>query len=294
MSPFPFIMIFKIMASVFLFSFFSFIICSCKPRSHHDQESVKLKAYRLIDAGHPLDAILYLENALESDPNNREYKFILASAYADRSGIKIQNLVPLVNEVVQMTKTENEDSNLKNEKNKIERIDLIAKLFSNILKKYSLAFHILATIPTVKTNEIIYLKHAIRLLEELLNEEKTQNIALYKAVLETIIFKYNLSSYMNDDDFSFLTKKCQIDINKTFEFIDMFSESLTHIYQDLAIARPLQKDNYEKATEDMKEKTNIIKSFLISIETQDAITLENLKKIALQNQYGNLLLCEQN
>lgn len=267
------------------------ISVGCTPRKFSQSESDKIKAYRLIDSGHPMDAILFLEQKLTKDKSNRELKFILASAYADQAGIKIHNLIPLINQVSQITKSSRDEKPAKTEISDQDKINLKARVFSNHLRKYSVAFQVFAAIPTITDSNIVYLKHAVRLLEELLNTEATQNIALYKAILDTVLFKYNLMDYMHDDDFTLVQKNCQIDTEKTFTFIELISENLASIFEDLSFARPKQKLEYTKSMLEVKEDANFIKSFIVSMEANNLVLAESLKDSALKNQLGKLLSC---
>jgi hypothetical protein len=69
--------------------------CARRPAREHDPV---LQAYRLIDEQRTDEAIELLEGKLAEDPDNADYKVVLASAYAHKGGIKIQKLVPLINQ----------------------------------------------------------------------------------------------------------------------------------------------------------------------------------------------------
>jgi hypothetical protein len=151
-----------------------------------------MQAYRLIDTARTDEAIALLEKNLETQPEDDELRLTLASAYARKAGFRIQTLIPVF-----LAVKSSADAFQAEEKNRKavpsgEEESSIRSASTVFLQAKGLAEGF-AYLPSIEENVIVYLDHAIHILEEV--KKPSQSLALYRGVLRTLKLKFVMARY---------------------------------------------------------------------------------------------------
>lgn len=291
-------------------------VCSfvtCKKKSNPPKEEVVVKAYRLIDEQRTSEAIDLLEEELKigSTANIREIKFVLASAYAHKAGIKIQVLVPAVTQLYKLQNASKKKKSIQNQattatnayvnpNENLSRkpVNKIAVTLSAIFNQISATLETYAAIPTVNETQIDFLKHSIELIYSI-GEPLTQEQALYRAVLEIILFKHiieeGLLTASANIDFEIIEdKNCVINVKKLNDSIVPLAHLLIDIFNDMVLANPKHAESLTKSS---AEITNYLTELTLAsgtINVMDDVTSSFLKRSAFELGLGKMIKCNEN
>lgn len=220
--------------------------CARKNSADH-RESVKLKAYRLIDEQRTDEAIALLESELKGSPGNYEYTTILASAYAHKAGVKIQNLMPVIARASSIKGFKPPDSTPHN-RTQSELVNEAAMKMVFVLSQSANALGVYSTIPMVPDRMIVYLEYAVSLLGKL-GERLQPEDALYKAVLGVVLFKHSLASDFIGQLSGPPTKSqdtCRVDFVAFKEASEKAAKILIDVLHDIGTADPRQADEMRR------------------------------------------------
>lgn len=276
-------------------------ITACSDRNKNNSNLV-VEAYRLIDKDRTDEAISLLEGELSEDPNNYQYKVVLASAYAHKGGVRVQKFVSLVNQSTNLKqikqRLKSKDTKKIVELNEIEkashRISKFALKVADLLILTSVFFEIYIAIPTITDEQVIYLKHAIDLLSSLDPNLKSED-ALYRAVLRIILFKHifneNLiGEFMPPEEKT--PQSCKLDLVIVNDAMVEMGKTLIGILDDLTIAHPKKSDSYKELSNDIANK---VSDFTVAVSTASFIDEASelfMKQLAIQNGLGKLIRCQ--
>jgi len=294
------------------------IFSGCKKNNQPKEDSI-VKAYRLIDQQRTNEAIDLLESDLKTDPNNNEMKFVLASAYAHKAGIKIQKLVPIITQLEKFRGFKNKKANVKkefdynqldqNKKNIVNKensissstqinssgekqINKLAITASNFFGRMSSILETYAAIPSVSTYQVEFIKHAISLINSI-GTQVNQEQALYRALLEVILFKYLMDEIVTDEtiDTSIIeNQRCIINQDKLNESITLLGNLVIDINKDMALANPKHAEHLVKMNKDINQQ---ITQFPTSLNSMDNASASIMKRMAIENGLGKLIKCTE-
>lgn len=269
---------------------FSFL-AACAPEKREHTESKKVEAYRLIDEQRTDEAVELLEDSLRKDPENAEYKVVLASAYAHKSGFRIQALIPAVakaksfkQEDTQLVKTITKAK----EGGRAAAIMQLARVF-NQFSEFLKIYHILPELQN--ETQKIYLQHAVDLLSSLGKDLKPED-ALYKAVLEVLLLKHELSDqlvgeFSAEADYD----KCALNLSGINATLIRLAKLLIDIYYDIGVAMPDQAPKMKALAASASDAVSGFSIAITSVTALDEAVNVFLKQNAVQNGFGKIIKC---
>lgn len=243
----------------------------------------------MIDAQQPDEAIRLLERALRDEPRNREYKVVLASAYAHRAGFKVQKLVPILKKAQDFQKLQGETS-AGTEARNVKPLAFDAK---SLISKAGALSEVFSSIPAVQVEQIPDLTHAIDLLGEL-GPEMLPADAVYRVVLEVILFKHYLVEKLLGDSPAKTNQEleaCFIDSETFVETFQILSNLLLSIYSDLSIAHPSQSETMQRLSNETTDSVAAALKTTNSISTLDKNSLMFLKFTIIKAGFGKVIQC---
>jgi hypothetical protein len=278
-----------------LFILIGISLVGCADRKQDHRDDTVLNAYRLIDEKRDDEAIELLENALAKDPANYDYKAVLASAYAHKAGIKIQNLVPAVQKSSQLKKL-NENAKAMSGETIGAKVDSGALVIASMLGKFSGVLETYAAVPTVDKNQSTYLIHAIYLLNSLGNRIKPEDV-IYRAVLEIVLFKYYLAEGFIGEFVEPKTKdevSCRIDLGNVNDAIIKIGKLLIDIFNDVGFVNPKQAEDMKRLAGDTSDSISRLTIATTTVTVVDEAANIFLKQTAIQNGFGKIIKCGGN
>lgn len=280
--------------TLLLLSFMSFVLCAACGKRAQNKDNPVLTAYRLIDEQRTDEAVSLLENELSKDPENTEYKSVLASAYAHKSGIKIQRLVPAIIQSEKVNKLNRKISQLNKEANLGQKVKSIAVDMSALLYKFAGFFDTYENIPVVSAGEAMYLHHAVQLLNEIGDKIKPED-AVYRAVLQTILMKHliseNLLGEFEEQDF-IVENKCQLNLGNMNDTLIKLGKLLIDIFNDIAIASPKQAKDMKIQAQKTGEAVTNLTMATTSLIVLDEVSTVFLRQTILNNGFGKIVKCD--
>lgn len=275
-----------------LIAFISLMSFGCDKQDRHNEDSV-LRAYQLIDEQRTDEAIELLETELNKNPNSNEYKSVLASAYAHKAGIKIQKLVPVINQADCLNKLKEKSSEVDKKESFSNRLNKMAIDASSLFVKLSNVMEAYASVPVLTADQATYLRHAIYLLTSI-GKGLTQDDVLYRAVLEIILFKYILSENLIGEFTESVVvdeAKCRIDIGNLNETLINLGKLLIDIYNDLGFVDPKRADDMRKLSEETSDTVSNLTIATTTIAVLDEASTMFLKQAIIQQGFGKIIKC---
>lgn len=269
---------------------------ACAPKKSNQHEDFVLQSYRLIDEQRTSEAIALLERELINDPGNYSYKIVLASAYAHKAGFKIQKLVPTIMQIDKLNKSTEKKENVQKEtsqKSKDNGANNTTLQIAALFSKISGALEAYSSIPVINRDESTYLVHAIRILNDLAGELKPED-AVYKAILEVVLFKHILAEDLLGEFAPPSTKgeaNCRVDLETVNGTVINLGKLLIDIYTDLGFSNPSQA---QKMTSIANETAEAVSDITLGITTMSIIDEASnvlLKQSAIQNGFGKIVKC---
>ena len=252
-----------------------------------------LEAYRLIDDQRTDEAIQLLETSLVADPSKSEYKVVLASAYAHKAGIKIQKLVPMLTQSDKIKKLNDQSLDASLDDSVSGKVNSGALNIARLLTKFSGFFEAYALVPTVTKNQAVYLTHAIYLLNDVGNDLKPEDV-LYRAVLETVLFKYFLAEGFIGELIEPKAKdqvSCRLDLGNVNDSIVKMGKLLIDICNDIGYVNPKQAVDMKKIAEQVSESVTNLTIATTAVTAADEAANIFLKQVAIQNGFGKIIKC---
>lgn len=263
-------------------------------RSHETQkQDVVLESYRLIDSQRTDEAIELLEDALKNDPENYDYQATLASAYAHKSGIKIQRLIPAVNQISKTKLDSDLINQIESNSPLISKIDKNILVFIGSISKISRYLQIFDSLPTIEKNQKIYLEQAIGKLNDLGGRIKPED-AIYRAALEIILFKHIFNEELLGQPLAVSEKEtdtCHVDLLKLNSTVSSLGKLLIDIFGDIGFANPNQAESMKKLAEQTSQSILNISNTITTVTAIDEASNLFLKQSLIQSSFGKILKC---
>lgn len=268
----------------------------CGTKNESQQNDTVLKAYRLIDEQRTDEAIELLESSLTQDPSNSEYKAVLASAYAHKAGIKIQKLVPVINQSDKLKKMNDKIPEIGSNQSTTEKVNAGALNIAMLLTRFAGFFEAYASVPLVDKNQATYLTHAIYLLNDIGAQIKQEDV-LYRAVLEIVLFKHILAEGLIGEFIAPQTKDeqtCRIDLGNVNDTVVKLGKLMIDIYNDIGFANPKQAGDMKKMAEQTSDSVSNITIATTTVTVLDEAATIFLRQAAIQNGFGKIIKCGGN
>lgn len=250
---------------VLLFSLLALV--SCQNKADQESEDVQLqRATRNIDKGEYNDAIQSLQT-LKTKSTNPKVVMTLASAYAGRAGIKVDQYWGFVVGYESLLPEFADSDKVKSQKYAISS-QWIAKIpseqdrksaeeLNKILVQMDGILARIERIPYVAREHREDLHTAVSELSEL----KTQGSALYKAILEVILLKSAIEDTRTI--FESLRQKgsnCERSGQELLTWVKYSWQLLTQIFEDVAVAYPSKKESIEKVASPIRPAASLLSS----------------------------------
>jgi tetratricopeptide (TPR) repeat protein len=264
--------------------------CARKNKS----EDTVLRAYRLIDAQRTDEAIELLEQKLNEDPKNYDYKVVLASAYAHKGGFKVQKLVQAVSQIKGIGDLAAPKKHPEKGDSVTVRVDLAAEQLAFIFSQVNGFLSTYRSVPSITNEDAVYLVHAIYLYSEL-NERIKPEDSLYRAALEIILFKHVLAedfigNFVEPKDK--LTSACKLNIASINDNIVKVGKLLIDIFSDLAASNPDTAEQMRKSAAQTGEVVTDLTLTTTSLVAFDEASNVFLKQAVIQNGFGKIIKCD--
>lgn len=261
---------------------------ACSNKGRPKGTDVVSRAYQMIDAQQPNEAIHLLEKSLRDEPQNRDYKAVLASAYAHRAGFKVQKLVPILKKAQDFQRLQGENS--AGDPQNLKPLALDAK---SLISKAGALHEVFSSIPAIEVQQVPDLSHAIDLLGDL-GPEMRPSDAIYRVVLQIILFKHYLVERLLGESPAKTNQElesCRIDSAGFVDSFQILSNLLLSVYADLSIAHPSQTATFERLSSETSNSVSSALKTTNSISTLDKNSLMFLKFTIIKAGFGKVILC---
>jgi tetratricopeptide (TPR) repeat protein len=268
------------------------ILSACAPAPK--QESDLTRAYRLIDAQRSDEAIALLEKINDEEPENDQYRIALASAYANKAGVKVQKIWSLV-KISKNAKqlTEALGAAEPGEKEPSEKVDDALDQVADTLARFALIMKIYVAIPNVELANRPYLAHAVTLLASI--ENIPQGDAMFRALLRIIEFKSDLAVQLigvpKKTQRANQAEGCAVDFERMGSAIAVQSAQLGAILEDLSIALPDQAEQLNGVRTKIAQTAADLTKNMTSLIVMEKSASVALKQSIIDNNFGKLLRC---
>jgi hypothetical protein len=266
---------------------------SCAKSRQQTQDDPVLEAYRLIDEQRTDEAIELLETSIANDPSNTTYKPVLASAYAHKAGIRIQTLIPFLVESEKLKKMDSKPSESSKLPTAGEQLNASVLSISQLLRSFSTASEVYASIPLISKKNLVHLNQAIFLLNDAGAKIKPED-ALYRAVLEVVLFKYILAEDLVGEFAAPKEKNsqsCRIDIGNLNNSVIKLGRLLIDIYSDLGIANPKNAGDVKQMSAKTADAISNVTIATTTVTILDEASNLFLKQSIIQNGFGKIIKC---
>lgn len=270
----------------------SFLVTGgCAPQKSMN-EAPLTRAYRLIDSQRDDEAIEYLNQLIQKD-SNQDYQVALASAYAHKAGVKIQKFAGLVGDSQKISDLP-QDLKLVDDKEKelTFKIDDFANNLSNLLVKYSKILTVYAAIPSVSSENSMYLEEAIKIMESI--EKPRPSDAIYRAILRVVQFKHFVAQNLVGSivDSQQVVKGCSLDLSAVNDSVVKLGHILVNILDDLAIANPSKAKDLAAQRAQIADETFSLTLVVTGTSVADEATNTFIKHVVVEESFGKLLKCK--
>ena len=265
--------------------FLSVLMLTSCSGDKREQESGKMHAYRLIDAGRVDEAIVLLEQSHSDNPDNVEVTVTLASAYARKAGVRIQTLAPSVFAIQKLNQLKAVDTNDTKEPTEIGRVFFTFSQFSDIWSIY-------AAIPKVTPSELDYLTHAIELMDENADSLAASD-HVYRAILKTVFLKSLLERDVLTDPDAALPNLdvCKLDFTRLQVTLEKISAVLSDVIDDVAIASPSEKVAMMDLKDRVTKNISATRASLTSLSSGDVSIQNTIREMTVARGFSKILQC---
>lgn len=255
-----------------------FIVSCDSQKERHEQRDPLQDAYRMIDRNEPSAAIDYLQ-ALQKKDHRSEVKMALASAYAARGGIRVEDYwgfaigfkAPVLNiDKIEATPEMDRLRKILNQMN--GQLDSAQMNSLGGLVRALAAFEIykerIHSIPTIDQDKRADVIQAISVL----NEVPTRGGKLYRSILQLMIIKTQLSEGFQSWDLIQRQAEqlqlhnlaiegpkllCRIDIDAYRRWLNSIVTNIQNLALDLSVAFPSRQNEFESSVVEVKKAVNL-------------------------------------
>jgi hypothetical protein len=259
-----------------------------------------IKGYKLIDSNRSDEAIISLETAVQSDPQNPDKLIALSSAYAAYAGVSIPTLFPVIDKMLikkdlvailkDMKKNRLDFDRDSAAKKSYERLKDLASAWMDLMTFISMSFDSFNLLPELTSEKTQYLRQAISIAESIRPQKK--GYALYSAVLRLVLLKNDLihdslPSVMHGDDKGI----CRLYLNTVPDFAHNLQDSVDRIFNDLKIAFPKQKNSYQKMMTSFQDTVREISASATGLDTLTDLGSTLSFKLGVEQALGRAFEC---
>ena len=271
------------------------VSCGAKKELNRDQEII-VQAYRLIDADRTDEAMQLMEEAVRKEPDNYEFRSVLASAYAHKGNFRVQRFISIINKSRAFSDVTKKlkQAMAENERNKsTNQINTFVLNVAHLMTLNANFFQMYIEIPLLSPKDIVYIKQAIYTLDEFEDKIKPED-ALFRAILRILLFKHVLSENLLGE-FTPPAKKsvdtCKLDFVRVNDHVIELSKTLIATLRDLSISHPKKELKYAELSGEIAEIASSVSLAITGISVLDEVSEMFLKDLALQHQLGKLIRC---
>ncbi|KYG65642.1 hypothetical protein AZI86_00765 [Bdellovibrio bacteriovorus] len=225
----------------------------CQKEEPVTRQQVLSEGFSLMDQGRWDEAISYFQDVLDHDPHYH-VKLALASAYAGRAGIKIEQIYQF-SVVKEVPVPKIEMKGLALDKQTSATLENLAKYLEHWNK-----------IPDVQGKSRADILSALKTLEN----ENEPGVRLYSAVLRIVNVKSTISQGVENFNLRLQSKKkiCTQDLKPYVNWSGKVFESLILLTSDLELAFPEQKKNYEEIRVKIDDVVNQVSNLSWPVSNQ--------------------------
>lgn len=242
------------------------VLGACQKKADQDGEDYQMRqATRQIDKGEYDEAINSMQK-LRTQTSNPKVIMILASAYAGRAGIKVDNYwgfvigyEALLPEAQKKQATNPTEAFFQEDATKALSKVVDQKLINDINRNFALLNKVMTRIdkiPYMPREKRVDLQTAVRELQTI----TTEGAALYKAILEIILLRSAIGDIR--DRVSAVvqhgTDPCQGDIEEVLSWIQYSYKLLQTLVADVAVAYPSKKSDLEKVAKVLSDNKKFV------------------------------------
>ncbi len=268
---------------------FTFVM-ACSDREERS-ESPKMTAYRLIDEGHTDEAIVLLEQELAKDDKNLEIRLALSSAYAHKSGFRVQALVPLMKSSESLASFKDTPAlpagggfSTTISKELSAALTMINKIVAQI--------QVYNSIPSLDANGEIFLLYALKLLNV---PGITSREANYRLILRVVLMKYYVEKFVfgaSQVDDKSESGSCEISPSKISEAVTVIGGLVSDILLDLSLTQPKEKEVFETKSRQVALNVDEINSYTTLLSASDGNSKALFGQVAKILGLKGVMVCE--
>lgn len=270
----------------------SFGVVACAPGGEQESDPI-LKSYRLIDTQRTDEAIELLEVELSRDPKRDELRIALASAYAHKAGMKIQKFVGIVTQSERLEKLIKSMDERKPPAEKTTAVDEASLRMANVLKRFSVVAEIYAGVPSIESQNVIYLQHAIHLLSE--DKSIPAKNVVYRLILQILLFKHFLNEKWISEPEVINGKKikqCSLSAATVNDNIVNLGRLLINIVHDVGYVDPNQAAKMKSLAARIGDEIASASLVLTGVSLLDEAAKISLAETAKAQGFGKMVECD--
>jgi len=272
-------------------AFLSVLLVTGCGRPPKKAESPLTHAYRLIDANRDDEAIAYLSDLCNSKPGDHDCLVALASAYAHKSGMKVQKFVNVITMSKDLGALEFTFDSSAGKGENTDRADHSLRSAASLLAKLAQIMRVYTAVPTIKNDNIVYLDEAIRIMINL--EHPRQVDALYRAVLRVLRLKHTFAEdVLGIGTEAKLGADCTLDLSVMSDNLKALGFDLLDILDDLELANPSRAKTLDRDKKEIANDLDSATHALSSLTEIDEGTRMAFNELFIQQGFGKFLKCK--
>lgn len=208
---------------------FTLALLSCQPKEEpRTREKALSQGFSMMDQGRYDEAIQYFTELSQKDPH-KHVKLALASAYAGRAGVKIEQIYSFV--AVKSLPSVTTIANSRGvEEGTVALMDTLAR--------YSEQWN---RIPSIDTQKLADLQRALKVLEN----DTEPGVRLYAATLRVVVLKSSVTVGLKNWQKTVSAKFCRDDLRAYFDWGVRILENVELLCEDLQAAFPQDEKRYK-------------------------------------------------
>ena len=293
------------MRRIFLCSTLTVLVACGKPQSSNNSvdpqtattDEVVLESYRLIDRDRSTEAVNLLESAVSVKPTDIKLRSTLASAYAHKADVKVQNLFPVFKKIIQSIKEAKEakeslsSPELKKSDESNSVLDHRLEVVAELSRKVSAGVDVFLDLPVIDAQGVVLLNEAVSQFDGLESEMAKGDFS-YRALLRGLLIRGEMTTGVKASLSRDEKGQCVLDLDKLQKSLLRSNRLAAGLMMDIsAIDKSAAQSWIDRARKlsDTVEVLTISSSALIVV---DEALIGTSRKQIFGPLLGDLVRCE--
>lgn len=247
--------------------------------------------HSLIDEHRFEEALYHAERLIEENPNDPEYRMLLASVYAARAGIYAPNLTPLFQAGLKFNAQLRERNDTPEPRPTAkESSEELGEYITFIFRTIESVHTLFESVPLLDKEQIPDILLALEVMSYQRNLSADQ--AVYRAFLRVIYAKYYIENYLYAGKFiTAQTENCHINLRDAVGSFRNAANIVADMLVDLAVAWPSSANGMLEVSFALQSLGFRLEDYLGKAQWVDNALQRFLRRQILQFSFAGLMVC---